>query len=442
MYKNNNPFKFPRQVFFNKFSKLSYRHCEFVRSLNFKQRRLLNVIIGLSNRYESVHCSQSWLSEICIYSREHVSRLLKEFEEYGFIVTIQRMNTSKLYFVNPQLWCRDIKDKLQHYLPALRTVTFALVMAAMSLFGKSHKKGHITLSIQGIKDLSKSIKYLDSYYPGRGALYGLVDDYWRGKRSIRGLAMQSDHPLFDVDFLTEGIKRATTTLNLSRAGQIIMSAYPDDAIEFMLSRFQIHNYRVRKPFQWAVKVLEDYCIAREIKPDHARKIALQGFYNLSPESITQLPSSSVEADLITITPKNQPFMHTPKPLAKATASTPTTGMKGTSFSDGSICDIIEKRDWEGKRYSIQTPRATTTQQWERDEADSFRKSQREKYARLAEVKQPKTNKFRSIGEVLDRRSDNDRGDDKVGSWDEFRLEQGQPTEEIYLEGGTEGFEIF
>jgi predicted transcriptional regulator len=403
--KKNNLIKPIRQEDFKNFSKFP-RHSivEVLRTLTDTERRLLDLLMKLSQKHEYVYYSQSSLAEMLGCSRMTISRCLRTLESLGFIHSHYRHRHSCIYRPHPFFFLQDIRERVQHLLPSLFKVAFLFLILATS-FVKADKHWRVTPLIQGYKDLS--IRPCMS-----NDVYGVTGRAIRGEGIIRmGVERSSEMPFADVEFMTTQLARASRDLRLARAGQIKLSAFSEDTLRYMLDQWANRKELVRKPFQWAMKVCVDYCDREGLEPRWDRMRALQGYYSIPVEAHYTLPETCVEDDAAFA------FGHKlPEPPAPQ-LTIPKTGMRVAVGHDVSQSDstVIESKDWDGKPYRL----ITGNKSWEREQAKKFREESRRKYGTPDLSATVETNGFRRILEDLIGRSTDDRADDSDGSGGEL-----------------------
>jgi len=98
-----------------------------------------------------------------------------------------------------------------------------------------------------------------------------VEAVWTGLETKKEREAVNAHPV------SEGIRRCTM-LNLSKWGQIKLSAFPDEAIDFAYQ--QLKHANPRDPFAWFISLCLQYCKDNKIAPNWNRMLALSREYQM------------------------------------------------------------------------------------------------------------------------------------------------------------------
>jgi len=104
-----------------------------ISSLSGMGKRLLNQLIAFDNNCDSIYVSQTTLSTYVSGTRCHVNVLIKELVERGLLEKKYRYRRTCLYAL-PSIFQRAvIRDELKSILPALRALTFKVVLQLTAL---------------------------------------------------------------------------------------------------------------------------------------------------------------------------------------------------------------------------------------------------------------------------------------------------------------------
>jgi hypothetical protein len=229
----------------------------FFRNLTKTQHKLLEILLRWSLKYKNVYPRQGTLARMLKISREHCNRLLKWMKDKGLLVSEYRYKLSCHYTLSSFFFSESMRSRLSHIFRPLRALSLSL------LFG---------FSSDVTQDIKKLIKNL---------INPIVQRSGEGSMKQFNQTHHGDKPV------SEAI-RELKCINLSRAGQIKLSAFPDEAI---VDAANAYNYakNVKEPFNWFYKLCMDYCNRNEITPDWIFMHSLLDSYKVSLKAPMLLP---------------------------------------------------------------------------------------------------------------------------------------------------------
>lgn len=241
----------------------------FFRNLTESQKLVFDYLNFLSNHNQVVYVSQSGIAKHAGIGRQYCNRIIRGFEELGLISTNYRHMKTSLYkisnfFANPL-----IRSRLCHIIKSFRKLPLILLW---------------TQSLLGLLGYNNNYKYHTQTKSYRSREF--VKNLSRSK-NCRG-CMNNEYPISPVI-------RDIKILNLTRWGQIKLSAFPDDAIKEAISRMEYFK-SAKDPFALFMKICLEYCKTENISPNWDWYYKLSKVYNM-PEN----------APMILTSPKSTPL---------------------------------------------------------------------------------------------------------------------------------------
>jgi hypothetical protein len=211
-----------------------------VRNLNLPRRKALNYLVSHSIEHDFIFPSQKTIAHEAGVTRKTCNYILKELESKGLIRKEYRHRKSCVYKVNSLLFDPTIRS-------ALATVFKAFKFLQISLL----------LSIVPFQ------KCLSEYAPALN-YKAIRNDYYIKKTPHR---MNMDKYL-DIQNPISGAIRNLKFLNLTRWGQIKLSAFPEDILNEVKDEYLKYSMNnIRDPFKYFFVSCLKLCKERNIKPD-------------------------------------------------------------------------------------------------------------------------------------------------------------------------------
>ena len=236
-----------------------FRHC-----ITKTQHDLIETIMRWKLRYKMVYLRQDTLAKILGISRVHCNRLLKWMKDLGLLVSEYRFKLSCHYHLSSFFFNESIRSRLKHIFRPLRALSLNL------LYGFSSFSSDVTQLRDKLNvNLTNSI----------------VQQWTSSNVKQFNQTLHGEYP---VSVAVREIK----CIKLSRAGQIKLSAFPDEAI---LDAANAYHYakNVKEPFNWFYKLCMEYCNRNDIKPDWPFMHSLVEYYKISLTAPMLLPAVSV-----------------------------------------------------------------------------------------------------------------------------------------------------
>lgn len=238
-----------------------------------RHNKVLNSILGFSNRYQVVRPSQATLGIRTGLHRATVNDTLHDLESLGLIgMNYHHMETSE-YLAAKNFLDPKIRSKYAHIFRSLFVMpwTFLLVNSGMPLNLKAtqyNNKSSSKVNISLVSKVSTTLPLSDQvtfalamgfhireiYYP---ACYKTDGD---GNESIRQVICDSKGKSVQESPIRQSIrdiKSLTPTACLTKWGQIELMQFPDAAINYALKAIKMAT--PMDPFRYFVKVCLIYC---------------------------------------------------------------------------------------------------------------------------------------------------------------------------------------
>ena len=209
----------------------------FFRNRTETERKIIEQFIRLSYKYKNIYLRQDTLASYLKISRQHCNRLIKWMKDCGLLVVEYRHMLSCHYKLSSFFFNSSIQSRLKHIFRPLRALSLGLLTVFSSDVTQCFKKL--------IKNLINPIV----------------------QRSAES-EMKQFNQTYHGDKPVSVAIRELKVINLTRAGQIKLSPFPDEAILEAANAFKFAK-KVRDPFSWFYKLCFDYCKRNDIDPDWA-----------------------------------------------------------------------------------------------------------------------------------------------------------------------------
>lgn len=234
----------------------------FFKNLTNTKRSLIEQFIRLSYKYKHVYLRQDTLGSLLQISREHCNKLIRWMKDCGLLVVEYRHKLSCHYTLSSFFFNASIQSRLKHIFRSLRALSLGLLTTFSSEFTQRVKKL--------IKNLINPIV----------------------KHPTDESSMQFNQTYHGDKPVSVAI-RELKVLNLTRAGQIKLSVFPDEAILEAANAMK-YAKNVKEPYNWFYKLCFEYCRRNDIDPDWAFMHQLIEKYKISltaPMMSSKAPST-------------------------------------------------------------------------------------------------------------------------------------------------------
>lgn len=235
---------------------------EFLLKQHESVRKVLNILVLCSNRYSITYPTHQKIALWAGVSIATCKRALDILREYGVIGSAYRHMKSCLYKMASLLGDTYIRSQLV-------SVCWAFKYMPLLLLTLDTVSNPMSYDINIREYFYKYPSVLESQL--RGSVRKL-----RGKKRGEFVVKQQMSPV------SEAIRgNVTKLLNLTRAGQLRLSAFPDEAINHAYNLAK-HFKNPRDPYAFFVAKCGDYCEQRNLEPDWEYAKTLEAHYKIAP----------------------------------------------------------------------------------------------------------------------------------------------------------------
>jgi DNA-binding transcriptional regulator YhcF (GntR family) len=207
--------------------------------------KVLNALVFFDNKYKNLYVSQERLAAHAGVARETCNRALKFFKSEGLVVMKYRYMRTSMYYLSPYFKNPDIRSRLSHIITVFKTFLITCIVAN---FASNQAKSNVTLFKNRYKE--SSISYSHSTKRIGDEVVSIVQSYKKTEQ---------------INPISRAI-RDITCLDLTKWGQIKLSAFPDEAIKYAQDHFK-YGKNIRDRFKYFYSLCHSYCLDNDIKPD-------------------------------------------------------------------------------------------------------------------------------------------------------------------------------
>lgn len=288
-------FKYTRQVYKNQavlsstpnISSLSLENQQIItaiKDLTYAECRILDHIVSLSYSCKEIYPSYKYIAQRCGVTERTVQRACGKLRRLGLLKIAGKYKGTSRYFINPLILNACIREEIKYLLPSLILVfnknsikinslqSVKCPTIRDSLFKKlKHKAEASTLPM---------LRHTTERQCTRARVYESNQKSWSSMKQdeVYGSAEPT------VDELVPAAAMRFKSLALTRAGQIALSAYPNDIIEKADKRLATAG-GVEDPMGYVHKICIAECRERKIEPDWKKRATLLSFYSVSDNSL-------------------------------------------------------------------------------------------------------------------------------------------------------------
>lgn len=201
---------------------------KWIAACTYSEKRVLDYLFSLSFKYDQVIPAQSTIAYHAGISIRYCRSIIRKFTGLGLFDKKQRWNTSCVYYMADFFKDPFVRSSLSHTLKAFRILPLMLLT---SLLGSKTLQSEYNLPIN-IKAIRFNI------------------DFKKQPLENYGLKVFGENPISPVI-------RNLKFLNLSKWGQIKLSAFPDEVIVYAQDQME-YRTSVKDPYRYFFKQCLEY----------------------------------------------------------------------------------------------------------------------------------------------------------------------------------------
>lgn len=248
---------------------------DFFRSQPLWRLEMFNFFLYTSKKHKTVFINQSKLAHKFGKTREWVNKVLHRFQEWGLLHITYRHKKSCIYTVSPWFNLEGIIFRLSHIFKALRGPMLAI------MFPISASSADIDIQFTHIKERS-SRSYFSFSNVYRSRLKHTETNSHSTKKVVKAM---------DTEFISPAILEITPIMRLTKAGQVMLSVFPDEAIRFAHTEMGKIE-RFRNPFGFFYNSCKKYCDEKKIRLQWDFIAQLRKKYNVNAtDEVTEKKTS-------------------------------------------------------------------------------------------------------------------------------------------------------
>ena len=233
---------------------------EAIRKLTPTQLNVFNYLIWMKLHFRAIGCSQSHIAKKLGVSRQTVNESLKVLHDLKFIFKGYRHMRTCFYNVSEFFTSNAMRSRLKHLLPSLHLIfTFSLALLVSSM------------STYSMEATQSKVRIIRNYISSR--------IYHTGKKNMQvmqaGLVGQNNP-------ISLSILNVTKRLGLTRWGQIKLSKFPDEVIDYAAGKLSYVTEKrcIKDEFAWFCEVCSNYCFEEKIQPDYGLMYQLEDIFKM------------------------------------------------------------------------------------------------------------------------------------------------------------------
>lgn len=231
----------------------------FFNDLDNTKKKVLGYLISLSMKCPFVSPSQTTIARKVGISRQHCNRIIGYFRSVGILTSEFRYKLSCHYYVSSFIFKSDVMQKIGHIFKVFRALSLSLLVSVSNI------TSDVTQYIKKYNRNLLSFTFTSSYCKSAKTKMSSMEQKFVRKAI-------PNNPVGDT---IRGIKQ----MKLTRAGQIKLTAFPDEAIRDAVAVLSTAK-NVRDPYALVYKMCFEYCKRHQLDPDWHYMFAVMKTYNI------------------------------------------------------------------------------------------------------------------------------------------------------------------
>lgn len=242
---------------------------DFCQNNTKSKNKLLNSLIYLTNKYQHVTCTVTYLAIRCGVTKQTIRRWLRELELMGILKTCYRVADSSVYRLHGILFTQTMRTALASWIPSLLVQAFLplsilLSSCQVALSSPSIKKGIYINSMLAIAIQERET------YSNRETIF-------LTKLEPETCARTSKEAFSKRKLVMNEFKREKFNINVSQfvglkltaQGALELSQYPDHILKEVGMMIEGSNKDFSNPYAYVAKQCMQLCKQENIIPDRA-----------------------------------------------------------------------------------------------------------------------------------------------------------------------------
>lgn len=219
--------------------------------------RILNEVVKYLNFGILIFIAQATIAKILGLSRKTVNEALQKFKRDGLLAWKRRFNNSNIYEPHPLFRHRKVRKELRFTFKIFYFLSVTILCNYSPLPGEMVPQDYI---------FSRGLHYKENrnYF---------ISDRTKTTRLKKEFVSDSDKKT-KVSNARRGVKmepkdlKRIKSLNLTRAGEIKLSAFPPEAFEYALIEIRKHDKPISDLFKFTWMLCKRYCENNNHYQDH------------------------------------------------------------------------------------------------------------------------------------------------------------------------------
>jgi len=221
--------------------------------------KVLNALAAFTHNFSITFPSQKRLAELTKLTDRTVRRSLDRLREAGFVSTYQRWNNSLLYKMADIFQDCDVRRALANVCPTFKFLAIFFLFSPNPTVQSDDVRLRNNLFIN-----LPSVTQSHDYITGKETK---PYDYIKNTSKLKTTKSQSvRRPMAEYGGISQVI-RELKFLNLTKFGQIKLSAFPDGAILYATDQYKKSRNKPKDRFAWFFTVCGRWCQINNIEPN-------------------------------------------------------------------------------------------------------------------------------------------------------------------------------
>lgn len=252
------------------------------------QFKVFEHLLWYASKYNRIFPSQSVIAEAIGCRRETVCDAIARLVHYGLIVKTQRLKTW-CYAISAWFKSEKVRRRLAFLFPILAIGLPAITNLSID---QLVSQGNVTVTLKNNKDLRFTrFKKLSCSSLFNTELY--CTDKRERTTSVKNVSKKG-YVMSDNSPVSAIVKKITPQLNLTKWGQIRLSAFPDEILNIASDNLSNSKKKIDNRFAWFFSTCIALCSERKVAPDWDKIDRLKKEYGQPFDAHMTLPGDHPE----------------------------------------------------------------------------------------------------------------------------------------------------